>query len=50
MLHNFHIEKSWKPEFLHPTKGRFFRKYDAFVSLPKLCAKSYPEKEILRSV
>ena len=28
-------------------KVAFFRKYDAFFSLPKKCAKNYPEKEIL---
>ena len=26
----------------------FFRKYDAFFSLPKKCAENYPEKEILK--
>ena len=31
-----------------PYKGRFFfRKNDAFFSLPKKCAKNYPLKEIL---
>ena len=32
------------------TKGRFFRKYNAYFSLPKKCADpdNYPEKEILK--
>ena len=25
------------------TKGHFFRKYDALLSLPKKCAENYPE-------
>ena len=29
-------------------KVAFFREYDAFFSLPKKCAKNYPEKEILK--
>ena len=29
-------------------KVAFFRKYDAFFSLPKKCAENYPEKEILK--
>ena len=29
-------------------KVAFFRKYDAFFSMPKKCAENYPEKEILK--
>ena len=29
-------------------KVAFFRKYDAFFSLPKKCAENYPDKEILK--
>ena len=29
-------------------KVAFFRKHDTFFSLPKKCAKNYPEKEILK--
>ena len=29
-------------------KVTFFRKYDAFFSLPKKCAENYPEQEILK--
>ena len=38
------------PPFHHPLqlKVAFFRKYDAFFSLPQKCAKNYPEKEILK--
>ena len=35
-----------KGDDLMQVKVAFFRKYDAFFSLPKKCAENYPEKEI----
>ena len=40
------IQFSW---YAKGTKGRFFfRKYDAFFSLPKKCAENYPVRDILK--